>query len=261
MRTAFLAALLGVGAQGASELVFKSPAGSGGSATIAFDGTTLTVPQHCRNSVCNDHGSAIAKLDAKIATLDAKLEKALAEIHTKINTTPAPTPAPTPCVKKELASGTTIGETTDQSGRTGYTTPNGWRVSLENGSVYSNGQYYWLSGMFDGSNSCDTTTCATRENRAKLHNCYLYTNGDNGGRMGIRLDLPKETYVDHLMLDPITRTEKDNIVDSFGVKTARRALLACVLAHRPLPCRGRLLTTCQLRLHSRNRSTRTVPSL
>ena len=50
-----------------SEVEFTSSVG--GSASITWDGTTLAVPQHCRESDCKNSANAIQMLQAELAVL------------------------------------------------------------------------------------------------------------------------------------------------------------------------------------------------
>eukprot|EP00912_Choanoflagellata_sp_UC4_P000248 UC4_evm1s157 len=108
--------------------------------------------------------------------------------------------------------------TTEQNGgRAGtstYTTPNGWRLDASV-NTYSNGNFYWLSNLLDGSHSCDTQTCSKRDRPTTelAHNCYWLAAGGSSG--SLTLTLPKMTAVKYLKLDPLYRG--DSAVNNFKV--------------------------------------------
>ena len=47
---------------------------NGATAIIDWDGTTLTVPQHCREDTCTDHGNRVAATEASVTAFEAALQ-------------------------------------------------------------------------------------------------------------------------------------------------------------------------------------------
>jgi hypothetical protein len=189
-----------------SEVGFTSS--NGPEVAISYDGATLTVPQQCREERCGAIEAELAELRQNAAAQAAAFEKRIAELERATS----PTPAPSPCVARQLMSGATAHETNGgKAGSHSYTSPNGWVVrSLSNGGVYSNGDFYWLSNLVDGSTSCDVSTCSKRDRASTeaVHNCYyLQANDGWGGDNGVSVTLPKPVFVDHLMLDTVYRAD------------------------------------------------------
>ena len=119
-------------------------------------------------------------------------------------------------VSKSVSNGGTSGNRAFTAPGDAITGP--WYITMGQ-NVYSNGNFYWISNMFDGSNSCNVaSTCSMRDRvgREHAHNCYMLMNGGCGGNDYIDISLERPTFVSYVSVDPLYRG--DSSVTSFRVQ-------------------------------------------